>query len=144
MKGAPALLDTSVVLASLDADEPAHKACDALVAEGRHRVYVHALAETFSILTGGRGSRRLAPAVAARLLRDSVLPFVEVVSLSGPDAAEAIAQAHVRGVRGGAIYDYLHLAAARKAQATAVYTLDARNFQAFARPGDPPIVSPSE
>jgi predicted nucleic acid-binding protein len=63
-----ALLDTSVVLASLDADEPRHKDCDRLVAAGGHVLYVHALAETFSILTGGRSGRRLRPAVAAALL----------------------------------------------------------------------------
>lgn len=138
-----ALLDTSVILASLDADEPAHVACDRLLAEGKHRLYVHALAETFSILTGGRGARRLDAAIAARLIRESVLPFVEVVDLSGADTIEAIEQARARGIRGGASYDDLHLVAARKSRAVAVFTLDARDFQAFARPGHPPIASPS-
>ena len=47
-------LDTSVILASLDPDEPHHAACDRIVAAGGNGVYVHALAETFSVLTGGR------------------------------------------------------------------------------------------
>ena len=47
-------LDTSVILGSLDPDEPHHPACDRLVAEGGHTIHVHALAETLSVLTGGR------------------------------------------------------------------------------------------
>ena len=53
-----------------------------------------------------------------------------------------LAECEPRGVRGGAVYDLLHLAAARKAKAEVFVTLDARNFQALARPGDPRIESP--
>jgi predicted nucleic acid-binding protein len=133
------LLDTSVLLASLDADEPRHAACDQLVSAGGHRVYVHALAETFSVLTGGRQGRRLAPSVAARLIQESVLPFVRVEVLSGLEMMAALSECEARGVRGGAIYDWLHLAAARKAGADALLTLDVRDFQAIGRPGDPRI-----
>ena len=132
-------LDTSVLLASLDADEPHHAACDRLISAGGHIVYVHALAETFSILTGGRQGRRLSAATAAQLIEHSVLPFVQVQALSGKDLVAAMAECEARGVRGGAIYDWLHLAAARKAGAEALVTLDARDFQALSRPGDPRI-----
>ncbi len=132
-------LDTSVLLASLDADEPHHAACDRLISAGGHIVYVHALAETFSILTGGRQGRRLSAATAAQLIEHSVLPFVQVQALSGKDVVAALAECEARGVRGGAIYDWLHLAAARKAGAEALVTLDARDFQALSRPGDPRI-----
>jgi len=47
-----------------------------------------------------------------------------------------------RGVRGGGIYDYLHLAAARKAKAGRIYTLNLSNFRALYRPGDPEIAHP--
>jgi predicted nucleic acid-binding protein len=134
-------LDTSVLLASLDADEPHHAACDRLVARGGHTVYVHALAETFSILTGGRQGRRLSAATAAQLIEQSVLPFVRVEVLTGKDLMAALGECAARGVRGGAIYDWLHLASARKAGAEALVTLDARDFQAVSRPGDPRIES---
>lgn len=137
-----ALLDSSVVLASLDADEPRHAACDRLVAAGGHVLYVHALAETFSVLTGGRAGRRLRPAVAAALLEGSVLPFVQIVTLSGKETMNAIADCEGRGVRGGAVYDFLHLAAARKAGVERVLTLDVIHFQALSRPGDPRIEAP--
>ena len=135
-------LDTSVVVASLDPDEPQHAACDRVMAAGGHSLYVHALAETFSILTGGRLGRRMNAAAATRLLDQSVLPFVSVQSLTGKDVMAALTECEVRGVRGGAVYDLLHLAAARKAKAAVLLTLDARNFQALARPGDPRIESP--
>jgi predicted nucleic acid-binding protein len=135
-------IDTSVVVASLDPDEPQHAACDRLMAAGGHALYVHGLAEAFSILTGGRLGRRERAAVATRLLEQSVLPFVSVHALSGRDVVAALAECESRGVRGGAVYDLLHLAAARKARAEVFVTLDVRNFQALARPGDPRIESP--
>lgn len=135
-------VDTSVVVASLDPDEPQHAACDRLMAAGGHSLYVHALAETFSILTGGRLGRRVNAAAATRLLEQSVLPFVVVQSLSGKDLMTALTECEARGVRGAAVYDLLHLAAARKAKAEVLLALDARNFRALARPGDPRIEHP--
>lgn len=135
-------LDTSVLLASLDADESHHAACDKLVAAGGHGVYAHALAETFSILTGGRQGRRLSPALAARLIEQSVLPFVRLHTLSGEDLMAALHECERRGVRGGAVYDWLHLAAARTAGVQVLYTLDTRDFEALLQPGDPGIAAP--
>jgi predicted nucleic acid-binding protein len=137
-----ALLDTSIVIASLDPDEPRHAACDRLVAGGGHVLFAHALAETFSILTGGRQGRRLAASQAAALIDASVLPFVTLVALSGRETVAALRACEARGVRGGAVYDWLHLAAARKSGATRLFTLDIRDFQAIAQPGDPEIVAP--
>jgi predicted nucleic acid-binding protein len=137
-----ALLDTSVVIASLDPDEPHHIACDRLLQTRGHKLYVHAFAETFSILTGGRDGRRLSAASAARLIDESVLPFVEPIVLTGRELMKCLANCEARGVRGGAIYDMLHLEAARKSRAEALITLDVRNFQALTRPGDPRIEAP--
>ncbi len=136
------LLDTSVILASLDPDEPAHAACDRLVAQGGHCLYVHALAESFSILTGGQRARKLDADTAFRLLDESILPFVRTVGLTGKDMLGALRDARSRGVRGGAVYDYMHLVAARKAGLARLITLDLRHFQALARAGDPRIEAP--
>ena len=135
-------LDTSVLVASLDADEPNHLACHRVVAAGGHKGYVHALAETFSVLTGGRSGRRVGAAMAARLIEQSILPFVQVQTLSGKDVMAALAICESRGVRGAAVYDWLHLVAARKAGADTLVTLDGRDFQALSRPGDPRIETP--
>jgi predicted nucleic acid-binding protein len=136
------LLDSSVLVASLDSDEPRHAACDRLLGTGGHLAYAHAMSETFAVLTGGKPSRRLRPALAFKLIEDNVLPFVELVHLTGKETLAAIAQSEARGVRGGAIYDLLHLAAARKAGAAALVTLDTRDFQALSRAGDPEVRLP--
>ena len=135
-------LDTSVVLASLDPDEARHAACDRIVSAGGHKLFVHALAETFSILTGGRQGRRLSAATATRLIEQSVLPYAQAQTLTGKETLAALAECEARGVRGGAVYDWLHLAAARKAGAEIFYTLDLRDLQSLARPGDPRIEMP--
>jgi predicted nucleic acid-binding protein len=135
-------LDTSVILASLDPDEVHHAACDRIVSAGGNKAYVHALAETFSILTGGRHGRRLNASTAAALIEQSVLPYVQPLTLTGKDRMAALVECESRGVRGGAIYDWLHLAAARKAGAEVLITLDLRDFQSLARLGDPRIERP--
>ncbi len=80
--------------------------------------------------------------MAAELIGKSLLPFVEVVSITAVETMKALRECESRGIRGGAIYDYLHLVAARKARATRLFTLNIRHFQAFHRSGDPEIVHP--
>lgn len=135
-------IDTSVILASLDPGEPMHAACDRIVSSGEASIYLHALAETFSALTGGRGRPRLQADVAAALIESDVLPYVKPHGLNAKELATALHECRDRGVRGGAIYDFLHLVAARKAGAHKLVTLDARDFRAFHRKGDPPIETP--
>jgi hypothetical protein len=95
-----------------------------------------------SILAGGRQGRRLSAATATRLIEQSVLPYVQAQTLTGMDMLAALAECESRGVRGGANYAWLHLAAARKAGAEVFFTLDLRDFQSLMRPGDPRIEMP--
>jgi predicted nucleic acid-binding protein len=133
------LLDSSVVLASLHEAEPHHDACAALLLRGGHTVYVHALAEVFSTLTGVAHGLRIGADLAQQLLRESVLPFVKTVTLTERDVMAALGEAQSRGVRGGAVYDDLHLVAARKARVDALVTLDLPHFRALVRQGDPRV-----
>lgn len=71
------------------------------------------------------------------------MPYVSPQTLTGKDLVDALKAAHHRGVRGGAVYDWLHLAAARKAGAEVFFTLNVRDFRALTRPGDPVIQSPA-
>lgn len=136
------LADSTVLVASLVPDDPDHEACDRLIAAGGLCIQLHAIAETFATLTSGRENFRIDPATAAEAIEQSILPFVRTVALSAADFLRAAKEARSRGVRGGAIHDFLHLAAARKAKAARVHTLNVRHFQAFHRPGDPEIVHP--
>lgn len=136
-------LDSTVLVASLDPDEIHHVACTRLLtASGPHLVYTHAVAEVYAALTGGRLGRRVPPADAARLVQESVLPHVRLTTLSPQELMAALMDCDKRGARGGAVYDWLHLAAARKAKADVFYTLNLRDFQALSRPGDPALAAP--
>ncbi len=93
-------------------------------------------------MTGGKLISRILPSVVSEVLTVSVLPRVRPIGLSAAETIAAFAETEERGVRGGAIYDYLHLVAARKAGARKLYTLDLDNFRSFHRHGDPEIVHP--
>lgn len=137
------LLDTSVVLASLDENEPTHQVCSELMLGGESVIYVHAISEVFSTLTGSTLARRVSADIAAQLLQVSVLPFVKSIVLTEREIINALGEAKSRGVRGGAVYDYLHLVAAKKSAVEAIATLNVRHFQALTLPGDPRIDAPA-
>ncbi|MGV3662679.1 MAG: hypothetical protein ACO1TE_21020 [Prosthecobacter sp.] len=131
-----------MLVAAMVATEAFHDACDALMDRQNMGVYSHGLAETFSTLTGGKKSFRMSSTQAALILDEDYLPCLAVIDLTPAEMLRAMREAEARGVRGGAIFDYLHLVAARKAGAERLYTLNISNFLAFHRPGDPEIVHP--
>lgn len=135
-------LDSSVLVAALIEGQEDHTECDKLLAARDAHVRIHAFAETYSTLTGGRLGHRLTPDLAAQAIEESIVPSVSAIELTPREILAALREAGSRGVRGGAIYDYLHLAAARKCNADRLYTLNIRHFQAFHRAGDPEIVHP--
>jgi hypothetical protein len=85
---------------------------------------------------------RVDPDAAASLIRERIASRVQVVVLGADETLDAHAQARARGVRGGAIYDYMHLVAARKARCSVLCTLNNSDFIAFRRAGDPEIEKP--
>lgn len=135
-------LDSSVIVSALCAGDPDHDACRKVLLAHRPTVLAHAFAETFSTLTGGRLGFRVPASDAAKLLRQQIAPKLSNIPLDESDLLTAFEEAELRGVRGGAIYDYLHLVAARKAGAKRFYTLNLSDFLSFHRPGDPEILSP--
>ena len=137
-----AALVSSVIVASLDGDDPDHAACRRLLLSAKFSIHAHAFAETFATLTGGRLAIRVPATEAALLLRKWIAPRLAITPLEPDDVLGAFDESSERGVRGGAIYDYLHLVAARKARGPMLYTLNVSDFEAFHRPGDPKIVHP--
>lgn len=135
-------LDSSVLVAALVEDEPAHEACLQLLRRKELATWTHALAEVFTTLTGGRLGLRVPPAIAAELMDASLAPRLRLIELAAADVTGAIRESEAAGVRGGAIFDFLHLTAARRSSATTLYTLNTRHFVALARKGDPKIEGP--
>jgi hypothetical protein len=136
------LLDSSVLIAALAPDEVRHSECLSLLKQGGNVVYAHAILETFSTLTGGRLGVRADADLAAQLLNETILPRVQVIELNTSELLAALQQAKRRGVRGGAIYDFMHLVAARKAGVEKLYSLNVRDFQHLSIDGDPEVRCP--
>lgn len=125
--------DSSILVAAFVSDEVHHSDCLNLISEPVDAlVYSHGLTECFSILTGSRLGGRVSADQAAALLKRNIAEKMEIVSLTVEEKLDAFAKSQDAGIRGGAIYDFLHLAAARKANADEIYTLNVRHFSAFA------------
>ena len=121
---------------------PAHSESLALLKQGGHVVYAHAILETFSTLTGGRLGIRVDSELATQLVSETILPRIRVIELNIAELLAALQQAKQRGVRGGAVYDFIHLVAARKAGVEKLYTINVRDFQQLSSEGDPEVRCP--
>lgn len=87
----------------------------------------HALAETFSVLTGNPGIR-VDPDDAFAFL-SSLAANLDFVDLTAAEMLEALKSARKLGIRGGRVHDYFHAIAARKAGAKKILTLDKDDFK---------------
>lgn len=82
--------------------------------EPDQRTRIHALAESFSVLTGGRLGFKYLPDDAAALIRE-ISAGMNFVELNATETFAALEAAQKLGVRGGRVHDWLHACAARKA-----------------------------
>lgn len=94
-----ALLDSLVLIAALAPDEARHAESLALLRQGGHAVYAHAILETFSTLTGGRLGVKVDADLAAKLLHETILPRVHVVEIGSAELMAALDQAWRGGLR---------------------------------------------
>lgn len=126
--------DTSVLIAAFVEDEVHHRSCAAALS-GVEEGFIldHGVTECFSILTGGRGLPiRLSPALAVALLERNVIGRLSMVSLSAEEKFAVLKSCQQLGIRGGSVYDAMHVAAARKASSEAIFTLNLGHFSACA------------
>lgn len=135
-------IDTSVLVAAMIESEEFHSSSRAVILQDDAGMFAHGITETFSTLTGGKKTFRLSATVTAELLDAHFIPRLTITTLTPTEMLRAMREAEARGVRGGAIFDFLHLVAARKAKAARFYTLNISHFRAFHRAGDPEIVHP--
>src|SRR5689334_18804262 len=73
----------------------------------------HALSEVFSALTAGNLALRVEANEAADFV-ESLATDLRFVDLSSTEIVLALKKAQSKGVRGGRVHDYLHMAAAEK------------------------------
>ena len=138
--------DTSVLVSAFVEDERCHEVCaEAVVAAGKSGIVcAHALAECFSILTGGRLTVQLTGPDATRIIEANIFERMTVLALTPRERMTLLRDCERLGIRGGGVYDGLHLATARKAKADEILTLNVRHLRAFAPDLAPIIRSPEE
>lgn len=131
-------IDTSVVVAALQAWHDDHRRCVAALDEALTAPPVvlpaAVLVETYSVLTRLPAPHRLKPEVARRLLVET---FRDATQLTGPpsDTWEFLGRLSTGGVTGGAVYDAAILHSASAAGAERILTLNGRDFRRLAPEG---------
>lgn len=71
--------------AAIITTERAHEACGQLLDPGSLGMYQHRVAESFSTLTGGKQSLRLAPSQAVEVMAEDCLPEITVSALAAAE-----------------------------------------------------------
>ena len=93
-----------------------------------------ALVEAYAVLTRLPPPGRLSPRIAFAIL-DASFAGGEIVALDGGDFREFLAQATVRSIAGGQIYDAVIMDCARKGGIGTVLTFNLRHFAPLTVPG---------
>jgi predicted nucleic acid-binding protein len=125
--------DTSVLVAAVLSAHPHHAASaqrlrEVVSGHGAGIISTHAVAEFFAVLSAMPTTPRLHPLDVIRLYEESVRPFFTIVPLDQADYEASLQMAASAGRASGAVYDALHLAAARKARCERFYTCNLRHF----------------
>jgi predicted nucleic acid-binding protein len=127
-------LDTSVLVAIAQVDHVHHVRSRELwnhCAEKQTAASAHTLAEFYSSVTSMPPGIRL-PGRDAMLALDTFLKKIGPIALTADEYIETLKSCAAAGVTGGAIYDALHVACARKVNAERIYTWNVRHFQRVA------------
>ena len=129
--------DTSVLVAALVDDHPHHAPASSVLlsAKGKKNqacVSAHALPELYAVLTRAPFTRPIYPAEVRQMIEQTVLPLVDVVALSGIEYRQVITECAEAGWTGGAIYDAIHIRAAKKANCARLYTFNVKHCRAMA------------
>lgn len=130
-------LDTNIVVADAVEAHHGHARAQLLIQEAQRRqwnlfIAAHGLAEVYSVLTGTPFPNRISPAEAWLILQENVFQLFEIQNLSRADYIEVLRHCAAQGWTGGAVFDAIHIQAARKANCTRIYTFDGDDFRRVA------------
>ncbi len=123
-------LDTSILIAALDEMNPHSKICGLIISRANKKntfISQHSLAEFYNVLSARRFSAYFTHAEILAII-DDLTRNISLVSMDGDDYLTIITSAARNGIRGGAVYDAIHMYAAQKAQADNIYTLNEKDF----------------
>ena len=125
-----AFFDTSVLVPVFYGDHVHHQASLELFIQydkSSGCCGAHSLAEVYSTLTRMPGKHRISGAQAILFIAD-IRERLSVISLSGDEYAEALEASAALGIVGGSIYDAMLAHCAIKAEATTIYSWNAKHY----------------
>jgi predicted nucleic acid-binding protein len=130
-------LDTNVLIAAcLEQHEHHSRALPVLqeihAGKAEGATSAHAVLEIYSTLTRLPRSPRLISTQVTTLIEENILTRMVTVALTSKEYSELVMRLGKEGKTGGAAYDALHLACARKWAADRIYTFNLNHFQGIA------------
>lgn len=126
-------LDTSVLVAGLVESHPDHEVSFPWLRRAKEgevdaAVCAHSVAELYSVLTSLPLSPPVSPRQAARMIRETLLPHVQLHSLPPEGYVDLVDRVSEAYLTGGITYDALIAETARRAGAERIVTLNGRDF----------------
>ena len=128
------LFDTSVLIAAIVQAHPKHYQALPWLKKAKEKkleylVAAHTLAELYAVLTTLPVSPKIKPGLAQHLIQENVVSMAKIIPLSPSEYSATIQQTANLCLSGGKIYDALIAAAAQKAKAQKLLTLNRKDFQ---------------
>jgi predicted nucleic acid-binding protein len=129
--------DSSVFVAASLENHPHHEQAFALLLSLREQqnrgfTSAHALIETFSVLSRMPTNPKLKPEDVLQILEANVIPYFTLVVVSSDDYLALLRDFATKEFSGGAIYDFLHLAVARKLALDSIHTFNEAEWRRLA------------
>lgn len=141
------LLDTSVLVTALVEPHPEHLRALPWLTSAKSKsselvISSHTIAEVYAVLSTLPVSPRISPGLAWRLINESILSKVSVVSLTSSEYIATVKHLSDLGLSGGAVYDALIVKAAVKSGADRVVTFNMNDLRRVWPEGASRIVTP--
>jgi predicted nucleic acid-binding protein len=141
--------DTSVLVSALVEAHPhhdrAHIWLQSVVEDVSEGVLcLHALAETWSVLTRLPSKPRLSGRDALRIVERLQQSGFSTIDLPPALYDTALRRCADAGLSSGAVFDALHMVAAEAAGAELMLTFNVKHFQPLAREGSPRVLAPPD
>lgn len=139
--------DTSVIVAGLIEAHPHYEKSNpwlGKVVSGKEKgsVSSHTLAELYSSLTTIPVIPRIRPDQALYLIEESILKHFKIYEFKKEDYISVLKNSSLHSIKGGTVYDALHILAAQKMKANIVLTLNLKHFLSIWSEGKKILKSP--
>ncbi len=142
------LLDTSVVVAALLPGHESHQAAVPWLSRAKSGAFqfifsAHSLAELYAVLTRIPVSPPISPETAGKLIHENIVSAASLVAIRADEYLSVLKEMIEEGLTGGAVYDAVIVAAAKRAEVDLLVTLNTGHFQRIWPAGAARIVSPT-